>query len=137
MILYRFLDVFFLVFHTLLIFFNLVGWIYRPLRKANLIALLLTGGSWFILGIFYGIGFCPFTEWHWQVLERIGQRDLPVSYIAYLVHRFTGCLPDADRTDRLTLACYFIALGISVFLNTRDYRRKRLHQRNTKNLSHS
>ena len=69
----RFLDIFFLVFHTLLIFFNLFGWLIKPLRKANLIVLLLTGGSWFILGIFYGFGFCPFTEFHWQVLHKLGQ----------------------------------------------------------------
>jgi hypothetical protein len=48
-------DIFFIVFHTFLIFFNLFGWIFKPLRKANLVVLILTGASWFILGIFYGI----------------------------------------------------------------------------------
>ncbi len=113
----RFLDIFFLVFHALLIFFNLFGWLIKPLRKANLIVLLLTGGSWFILGIFYGIGFCPFTEFHWQVLHKLGQYYLPDSYISYLVERFTGFLPGAKITDILTVVFYFIALGLSLVVN--------------------
>ena len=114
---YHVLDIFFLVFHTLLIFFNLFGWIFKAFRKANLIVLVLTGASWFILGIFYGIGFCPLTEWHWQVLHKLGQYNLPDSYISYLVERLTGFLPDAKMTDVLTLVLYFIALGISILVN--------------------
>jgi hypothetical protein len=115
--LYRFLDIFFVVFHTLLIFFNLFGWILKPFRRANLIVLLLTGASWFILGMFYGIGFCPFTEWHWQVLHKLGQDDLPDSYISYLVERFTGVLPNAKITDILTLVVYSVTLVISIIVN--------------------
>jgi hypothetical protein len=37
---FRFLDIFFIVFRTLLIFFNLFGWIIKPLRRANLITSL-------------------------------------------------------------------------------------------------
>lgn len=112
-----FLDIFFLVFHALLIFFNLFGWLIKPLRKANLIVLLLTGGAWFILGIFYGIGFCPLTEFHWQVLHKLGQYNLPDSYISYLIERFTGFLPGAKITDILTVVFYFIALGLSLVVN--------------------
>jgi hypothetical protein len=90
----RFLDVFFTVFHTLLIFFNLFGWIWKRTRRINLVCLLLTAGSWLILGIFYGIGYCPLTDWHFAVLERLGYTDLPSSYISFLVHRLTGLQPD-------------------------------------------
>ncbi|MCD4791284.1 MAG: DUF2784 domain-containing protein, partial [Bacteroidales bacterium] len=77
---YKFLDTFFVVFHTALIIFNLFGWIWKPTRRLNLITLLLTGASWFILGIFYGIGYCPLTDWHWQVLHKLGIYDVPNSY---------------------------------------------------------
>ena len=117
MCVYRFLDIFFIVFHTLLIFFNLFGWIFRPLRRANLVVLLLTGGSWFILGIFYGIGYCPLTEFHCEVLHKLGQNDLPDSYISYLIQRFTGLLPGARLTDILTLVFYFMALAASIYMN--------------------
>ncbi|MCK9421488.1 MAG: DUF2784 domain-containing protein [Bacteroidales bacterium] len=116
-------DYFFVVFHTSLILFNLLGWIWRPLRKANLVTLLLTGGSWFILGIFYGIGFCPFTEWHWEILHKLGQHDLPDSYISYLVGRFTGFRPDAMLVNALTATFYFLALALSVYMNF--FRKKR------------
>lgn len=115
----RFLNVFFIVFHTLLIFFNLFGWMFKRLRKANLIVLLLTGGSWFILGIFYGIGYCPLTEYHWQVLHKLGQYNLPDSYISFLVEKLTGFLPDAKITDIVTVVLYFTALVISVWVNIR------------------
>lgn len=115
----RFLDIFFVVFHTFLIFFNLFGWIIKPLRRANLITLLLTGGSWFILGIFYGIGYCPLTEFHWRVLNKLGQYNLPDSYISYLINRFTGYLPGAKITDELTVILYLIALVISIVVNFR------------------
>ncbi len=115
-------DVFFLVFHTFLIFFNLFGWIWRPLRRANLAVLILTGSSWFILGIFYGIGFCPLTDMHWKVLNELGQYNLPNSYISYLIFRFTGYLPDTGLVDTLTLVLYFLALAASVYMNF--FRRK-------------
>ena len=114
---YHVLDIFFLVFHTTLIFFNLFGWIFKPLRRANLIVLLLTGGSWFILGIFYGIGYCPLTEWHWEVLQKLGQNRLPGSYITYLVERITGMIPNDKLVDVMTLILYFLALLASVFTN--------------------
>ncbi|MGA3013156.1 MAG: DUF2784 family protein [Bacteroidales bacterium] len=120
---YRFLDIFFIVFHTHLIFFNLFGWIFRPLRTANLIVLLLTGGSWFILGIFYGIGYCPLTEFHWEVLHKLGQNNLPDSYISYLIQRFTGFLPGARITDILTLVFYFMALAASIYINFKSKKR--------------
>jgi ABC-type multidrug transport system permease subunit len=110
-------DIFFIVFHTFLIFFNLFGWIFKSLRKANLVVLLLTGASWFILGIFYGIGFCPFTEWHWNLLHKLGQYNLPDSYISYLIERFTGYRPDLNLVDTFTIILYFMALAISVYLN--------------------
>lgn len=114
---YKILDIFFVVFHTFLILFNLFGWIWKPTRKANLVALLLTGGSWFILGIFYGIGYCPLTEWHWQVLYKLGKTDLPDSYISYLVKRLTGIVINPEMADLITVVLYFLALAFSVFSN--------------------
>jgi hypothetical protein len=117
--LYKFLDVFFTVFHTCLIVFNLFGWAVRPLRRANLVTLLLTGGSWFVLGIFYGWGYCPFTDWHWKVLHRLGRQDLPDSYTQYLIERVTGIDMSPGVADALTVVCYFIALAISLRLSFR------------------
>jgi len=57
---YRFLDIFFVIFHTSLITFNLFGWIWKKTRLANLITLGLTGASWLFLGLIVGVlGYCP------------------------------------------------------------------------------
>jgi hypothetical protein len=51
--LYKILDIGFICFHTLLILFNLLGWIWASTRRWNLYTLLATGFSWFVLGIWY------------------------------------------------------------------------------------
>jgi hypothetical protein len=121
----KLLDLFFLVFHTLVILFNLFGWIWKPLRKWNLGLLLLTGGSWFILGIFYGIGYCPLTDWHWQILHQLGISSLPGSYTSYLLERITGLHIADNQADVLTMSCFLSALLISAILNYRDLRRRK------------
>ncbi|MFH0866829.1 MAG: DUF2784 domain-containing protein [Bacteroidota bacterium] len=122
MIFCHILDYFFLTFHTGITIFNLFGWIWRKTRKANLITLLLTGLSWFVLGLFYGIGYCPLTEWHWQVLEKLGKHDLPYSYIKYLIYRLTSLDANATLVEYATVIGFFIALVMSVILNIRDYK---------------
>ncbi|MBN9350603.1 MAG: DUF2784 family protein [Chitinophagaceae bacterium] len=121
---YHVLDISFVIFHSLIIVFNLFGWIWKKTRLANLILLLLTGGSWFILGIFYGIGFCPFTQWHWEVLNHLGIYDLPNSYVKYLVQRITGISFGDRLVDTVTAICYFTALALSLFFNLRRKRVK-------------
>ena len=117
---YQVLDIFFLLFHTLLIFFNLFGWITKITRKANLIVLLLTGASWFILGIFYGIGYCPLTDWHWQVLVELGETNIPNSYISYITHRVFSIDPPGRFVDTATGIFYFLALAVSIYVNVKD-----------------
>jgi hypothetical protein len=118
-IIYPILDLFFLFFHTLLIIFNLFGWIFRKTRIANLITLLLTGLSWFGLGIFYGWGYCPLSDWHWQVLEKMGRYNIPVSYIQYIAERLLGADIGSTMADILTLTAFILALILSLFFNFR------------------
>lgn len=115
----KLLDFFFTGFHTLLILFNLFGWLMPATRRLNLIVLLITGGSWFILGIFYGIGYCPLTDWHFQVLDKLGYVGLPDSYITFLLQRFTGHTFNQTLIDTLTMAGFLAALVISVWVNVK------------------
>jgi len=113
-------NYFFFVFHTLLILFNLFGWLHPKTRKLNLITLLLTFGSWGILGIFYGWGYCFLTDWHYDILRRLGETGLPNSYIAFLVERLTGWLPEANLVNNLTVGLAVVALIASLGVNLRD-----------------
>jgi len=120
--LYAFLDIFFFVFHSAIIIFNLFGWIWKKTRKANLILLLLTAFSWFVLGIWYGFGFCPSTEWHYQVRMQLGETDMPNSYIKFILDSLTGLDFNAKFIDICTLAFFLIALTASIYTNIKDWK---------------
>ena len=111
------LDKFLIFFHTLLILFNLFGWIWKGTRKLNLISLLLVACSWLILGIWYGLGYCPLTELHWNIKISLGQADLPNSYIKYLVDFYFNFDSDPKLIDCITAISFFIALIISIYFN--------------------
>ena len=120
-IVYKFLDVFFLVFHSIITLFNMVGWISKKTRKVHCVTMIVTGFSWFILGIWYGWGYCFCTDWHWQVREKLGQPVPFNSYIQFLVYEITGYIPDASMTDFFVATIYFLSLLITIVLNIRDY----------------
>ncbi|MEW6525121.1 MAG: DUF2784 domain-containing protein [Spirochaetota bacterium] len=123
LILYKILDIFFLVFHSILTVFNIVGWISVKTRKVHFFAMIVTGFSWFFLGIWYGWGYCFCTDWHWQVREMLGKPVLFNSYIQFLVYEITGYIPDATITDYFVVTIYFMSLFISTVLNIRDFKR--------------
>ena len=122
--LYSFLDKFFFVFHSVIIVFNLLGWTWKKTRKANLILLLMTAFSWFILGIWYGFGYCPCTEWHYQVRMKLGYYNMPDSYIKFCIDSLTGLEVDARLVDICTLTFFLLALMASIIVNLRDRRKK-------------
>ena len=102
-----------------LILFNLFGWIGKKTAIWNLGTLLLTGASWILLAPFYGLGYCPLTDWHYQILWQLGYTDLPRSYIAYLVESVSGWRPDASITDICTGLFFGLALVASIIQNLR------------------
>jgi hypothetical protein len=123
---YHILDIFFVIFHSSVILFNLFGWIWRKTRKYNLILLVVTGSSWLILGLIVGtLGYCPLTDWHFSVLDKLGVTNLPTSYVKYLADRLTGLDISQSLVDDVTLYSLLAALVISVFLNLRDFLRRR------------
>lgn len=123
---YRLLDIGFFIFHSTLIVFILIGWIWRKTRKPNLVVVALTAASWFGLGIWYGFGYCPCTDWHWQVRIALGDTDLPYSYIKFLIDRALGVDAPAYWVDVATVTAFALAAIASVATNVMDYRRNRV-----------
>jgi hypothetical protein len=119
---YVFLDKFFFVFHSTWMAFLLLGWVWRRTRLANLVIILVTAFSWFILGIWYGYGYCPSTDWHWQVRTKLGYQGMPTSYTKFLVDSFTGRHFSQRSVDVLTLILLLLALAGSLWTNIRDWR---------------
>ena len=122
---YQLLNIFFFVFHTLLMLFNCFGWIWKKTRRWNLLTLLLTAASWFIIGIWYGWGYCFCTDWHWAVREKMGLFDQSNSYVHFLLLKFTGINFQKNLVDKVTLIVFFVSLGLSSWLNIVDYRKNR------------
>jgi hypothetical protein len=105
--------------------FNCLGWAWKKTRRWNLITLLLTAGSWFIIGIWYGWGYCFCTDWHWQVREKMGLYDQSNSYVHFLLLKLTGINFQKDLVDKITLIIFFISIVISLWLNIHDLVKKR------------
>ncbi len=120
---YRFLDFFFFVFHTALIAFNSFGYLFKKTRRLNLLTLCLTAFSWFVLGIWYGWGFCFCTDWHWRVREHLGFYDNDISYTHFLARKLTGIDFPQNTVDIATAAVFFISFAVSIILNVRDWRK--------------
>ncbi|MBM3415996.1 MAG: DUF2784 domain-containing protein [Bacteroidetes bacterium] len=120
-----FLNIFFFVFHTAFTLFNMSGWAFRKTRKLHLITLLLTAASWFILGIWYGWGYCFCTDWHWQVREAMGYHDRSNSYIHFLVLKLTGINFNEQLVEDITLIVFLISMVLSVWLNLGDRKIKK------------
>jgi hypothetical protein len=118
-------DGFFWLFHTVLIFFNLFGWMSPRFRKWNLIALGATLFSWLAMGLFYGIGYCICTDWHFQIRRELGITERADTYLQLLVRKISGWDPPIHLVNNVAAVCMTIAVVASVSLNIRDWRRRR------------
>ena len=109
---YILLDWFFTFLHIAIIGFNLLGWIWVRTRQAHFICVMLTLFSWLVLGIWYGIGYCPITDWQWQVKEQLGETNLANSFVKYYADKISGRDISAQLIDTVTA----VAFGFSVVI---------------------
>ena len=123
--LFQVLNITFFIFHSLLILFILLGWVWRRTRKIHLVCVLLTAFSWFFLGLFMGFGYCPCTDWHWRVLEALGHTDLPNSYIKFLIDSALGTDANAFGVDAATLAVFVAVTLCSLYVSFADRKGQR------------
>jgi hypothetical protein len=128
-----FLDYLYTAFHLLIIGANVFGWIVPSWRKAHLVILLLTLGSWLLIGTWVGhIGYCPLTDGHWDVKRELGETNLPSSFIKYQIDHLFNI--DADRTvvDIITILGLLFGFAMAIF-----YRLKRVLPLKRKGLNSS
>lgn len=122
---YAVLNVLFFVFHTELIFFNVLGWIPKRTRKGNLVTLLLTLFSWTVMGIWFGKGYCVCTDLHWKVRAAMGLHDHADSYLVLLVRTLSGWDPPVPLVNACAFWVFLVTIVMSISLNVRDWRRSR------------
>ncbi len=99
------LDAGLFVFHTVLIAFNMVGWVWRRTRVAHLAVLAMTAFSWFVMGAFYGWGYCLCTDWHFRVRR---MRGVPVTESSFVqvLGKTLGVHLDRGTADALAVGVF-------------------------------
>lgn len=113
----RLLDVFLTFIHLVIIGFNLFGWMWSATRKAHFICVLITAASWGLLGIWFGIGYCPVTDWQWRVKDQLGEHNLPASFIKYYADKISGKNISSSFIDMITAISFAIVALLSVYVN--------------------
>jgi Protein of Unknown function (DUF2784) len=78
---------------------------------------MLTAFSWFVLGAFYGFGYCFLTDWHWQIREKLGYANPFNSYIQFLITSLFRVSVSEQMVNILTATLYFAALIMSLISN--------------------
>lgn len=113
----KFLDFIFLCLHLIVILFNLFGWIWKITRKPHLIVLAVTLFSWLVLGFKYGLGYCFLTDWHWEIKMKLGETNLPNSFIKYFFDQYTFLNLTAELADLITIISIVLVILITIYLN--------------------
>lgn len=113
------------VVHTLVVLGNLLLWIPRRTLRLHLGLVLCTTASWLGLGLFYGLGYCFLTDWHWRIKHALGQHGMPGSFIEYALERVTGSDLDSTLIKQVTVWAFVAAAALSLVRNALALRRRR------------
>ncbi|MFT6941291.1 MAG: hypothetical protein ACJASO_000937 [Cyclobacteriaceae bacterium] len=120
----QFLDSFLTVFHSALVFFILTGWLFAKTRKIHFWTLAITLTAWLVIGYWIGtIGYCPITDWHWDLKRSLGQRQLPGSFIKYMIDQLLGIDANREMVDIITGIGMAAATIAAVIMRIRGRRR--------------
>ena len=93
------LNILFFLFHTIILVFNLAGWMFRRTRRLHIVCLGATLFSWFVMGYWKGMGYCICTDWHFQVRREMGIKDNIHSYSQLIAKSFFGVEMDRTTSD--------------------------------------
>ena len=107
--------------HIIVMAVNLFGWIFKKTRRLQLVVVLTTALSWFVAGIWYGWGYCFLTDWEWEIKGKIGEFNLPISFVHYLSNNSLGLNIDLELLDIFTVAGFILALTAGLIVNFRDF----------------
>ncbi|WPB58476.1 DUF2784 family protein [Xylophilus sp. GOD-11R] len=107
--------------HLGVIAFAVWGWVSPALRPAHLALMLLILGSWFVLGRWWGIGYCPLSDWHSKLKAAAGGGRPAGSYIHQVLTTLLRRTVDATAVDRLTLYGTLALTALSIALNVKAW----------------
>jgi hypothetical protein len=111
--------------HVCLILFNMVGWIWKKTRVWHLVTMSLTAFSWFVLGAIYGWGYCFCTDYHAEILRKLGHPDADATFIQLLFKRLFRISLSQSVADNLTIVVFALIVVATVIVWTRQWSRRR------------
>ncbi len=116
-------DIGFTIFHSAFILFVLFGWIHPKTQRIHQIALLFTLIAWLLIGWYVGtIGYCPLTDWQWDIKRQLGERNLPSSFTEYIGEKLTGLDLNKTYVDIVTAAglAFGVIMAVIKFVQSRN-----------------
>ncbi len=116
-----FLDLFLDLTHIFLVLFIVFGWLFPRFRELHLVVLLLTGFSWLIFSTGNDFGHCILTDWHWHILRKLGEINLPETYTQYFFERMTGMPVQKATALTISRSSWLLSLILSSVLVFRKY----------------
>ena len=116
------LDYLMYALHVVVIGINTFAWIFHKTRRIHLVIILATTFSWFVLGIWYGFGYCFLTDLEWDIKRQLGETSLPASFIHYAINTTLNMGINTRLLDVLTGLIFGIALVMALILNYRDFK---------------
>jgi hypothetical protein len=119
--LYPFLNLLFHALHACIIFFTVFGWLLPSWRLAHFVWVLLTLASWYVLGIWMGMGYCPITDLHWTIKEKLGKGRPQCNFIYYWLTKVSNTQWDPERVDHAIVIITILTCIISACFNIWDY----------------
>ena len=63
------------------------------------------------------MGYCPVTDWQWNIKEKLGETNLPNSFIKYFADKITGKDLNPSLIDTITVSLFITAALLSVYVN--------------------
>ena len=112
-------------FHLAIVFFLVFGWISVRTRNLHRFAVGVTILLWVAVAELMGkkLGYCPVTDWHWDVKRLRGETDLPPSYIDYSLQKIGVHLPP-ERADQIVMVVFGVIVVLTLALWVRERRQK-------------
>lgn len=107
--------------HLAVIGLNLFGWTVPRLRVVTFLMQLITIGCWVGFGVVKDWwGYCPLTDWHWEVLAALGNEPAQNNYIAYILAQWAGLyLPNA-MVQGLIIGSFTMAVLANSYILTQS-----------------
>lgn len=116
-------DIGFTIFHSAFILFVLFGWMHPRTQRIHQFALLFTLIAWLLIGWYVGtIGYCPLTDWQWDIKRQLGELNLPSSFTEYVGEKLTGLDLNKTYVDIVTAAglAFGVIMAVIKFVQSRN-----------------